>query len=680
MEKVRVVSLDDRSSDPDLAGAKAANLARARGAGLPVVDGFVILPDAARLLVAPTASGTSDTSAIRTAWAALSNSGRDAVVVRSSSRAEDTEHSSQAGVFDSVVDVRGWDAFLAAAHTVLASADRASSLTGKAPMALLVQRHVNARRGGVMFTVDPVSGRADRLAVAVVDGGPQQLVSGYESGTLLVIDRRARIVEAPRGDATLGWRERAALVRLARRAEQLFGGPQDIEWAIDDVGDLLLLQSRPITTISARGTGPVFGTGPIAETFPDPLRELEEDLWVVPLREALRVALELTGGASRSALQQSPIVVTIGGRPAVDLDLLEGGQGHRHGLELLDPRTPLRHLRAAWQIGRLRAGLPGLVADLIARIDLELHSVPPLDEVESEDLVVLLERSRLFLRAAHGYELLAGTLTAEGGATGAEIALAALTRSRVHGMSDAELVTSQPAVLALLPPAIGRPPVLPSTGWGPGHVRGGSRDGLADVALLGPREGLRLRIRWLHELTARSAWVIGERLTAMGRLTDAAALAHLDLAAVRHVVLGGRAPSRVSSRPSPPLPARFRLSPDGSVVALIDQSGDGVPAGGGRGSGPVEQSSNPSAGSVLVVGALDPRLAPVIAELAGLVSETGSPLSHLAILARERGVPTVVGVPDAIRRFPRGTQVLVDGTTGEVRALSSGSGPGAGVS
>ena len=47
-------------------------------------------------------------------------------------------------------------------------------------------------------------------------------------------------------------------------------------------------------------------------------------------------------------------------------------------------------------------------------------------------------------------------------------------------------------------------------------------------------------------------------------------------------------------------------------------------------------------GSVLVVSHLDPRLAPVIPRLAGLVAETGSPLSHLAILAREYGVPTVV--------------------------------------
>ena len=53
-------------------------------------------------------------------------------------------------------------------------------------------------------------------------------------------------------------------------------------------------------------------------------------------------------------------------------------------------------------------------------------------------------------------------------------------------------------------------------------------------------------------------------------------------------------------------------------------------------------------------------------DLAGLVAETGSVLAHLAILARESGVPTAVGVADALDRFPPGTVVRVDGATGQV--------------
>ncbi|MEU6854738.1 PEP-utilizing enzyme, partial [Actinacidiphila alni] len=69
---------------------------------------------------------------------------------------------------------------------------------------------------------------------------------------------------------------------------------------------------------------------------------------------------------------------------------------------------------------------------------------------------------------------------------------------------------------------------------------------------------------------------------------------------------------------------------------------------------------------VLVVRSLDPALAPLLPGLAGLVAETGSVLSHLAVLAREYHVPTVVGVPDAVGRFGPGTGLVVDGGTGAV--------------
>jgi rifampicin phosphotransferase len=75
-------------------------------------------------------------------------------------------------------------------------------------------------------------------------------------------------------------------------------------------------------------------------------------------------------------------------------------------------------------------------------------------------------------------------------------------------------------------------------------------------------------------------------------------------------------------------------------------------------------------GDVLVVRTLDPQLAGVLPDLGGLVAETGSVLSHLAILAREFGVATVIGVPDAIDRFPVGSKVLVDGQSGEVSVVS----------
>jgi phosphohistidine swiveling domain-containing protein len=120
-----------------------------------------------------------------------------------------------------------------------------------------------------------------------------------------------------------------------------------------------------------------------------------------------------------------------------------------------------------------------------------------------------------------------------------------------------------------------------------------------------------------------------------------------------------------------PLPARFRLTSQGKVVPVDEGGGDGTGAGGGIGEGPAHHGDDPPAGAVLVVRTLEPSLAPLLGRLAGLVAETGSPLAHLAILAREAGVPTVVGLRDAWERFEDGEVLTVDGTTGRVRSATT---------
>jgi pyruvate,water dikinase len=80
---------------------------------------------------------------------------------------------------------------------------------------------------------------------------------------------------------------------------------------------------------------------------------------------------------------------------------------------------------------------------------------------------------------------------------------------------------------------------------------------------------------------------------------------------------------------------------------------------------------------VLVVRTLDPALASLLPGLGGLVAETGSVLSHLAILAREYGVPTVVALAGAVDHLAPGSWVVVDGTTGEVSPLEAGEWGGA---
>ena len=72
-------------------------------------------------------------------------------------------------------------------------------------------------------------------------------------------------------------------------------------------------------------------------------------------------------------------------------------------------------------------------------------------------------------------------------------------------------------------------------------------------------------------------------------------------------------------------------------------------------------------GDVLVTTVAGPALGTVLAHVAGVVAELGGSTSHLASLARERGVPMVLGVLDATRRIPDGATVAVDGVSGVVR-------------
>jgi len=75
-------------------------------------------------------------------------------------------------------------------------------------------------------------------------------------------------------------------------------------------------------------------------------------------------------------------------------------------------------------------------------------------------------------------------------------------------------------------------------------------------------------------------------------------------------------------------------------------------------------------GDILVTKVAGPALGHVLPQVAGVVAELGGSTSHLASLARERGIPMVLGVLDATRRIPDGAQVAVDGVAGVVRWLA----------
>jgi pyruvate,water dikinase len=114
------------------------------------------------------------------------------------------------------------------------------------------------------------------------------------------------------------------------------------------------------------------------------------------------------------------------------------------------------------------------------------------------------------------------------------------------------------------------------------------------------------------------------------------------------------------------MPGMFGAVP--SDTALVS----GVPASPGRASGSVREVHGPElcddfqVGEILVAPLTAPAWTPLFTRAAGVVTDVGSAAAHASIIAREYGIPAVVGCGDATARLRTGMRVTVDGTAGNV--------------
>jgi pyruvate,water dikinase len=118
----------------------------------------------------------------------------------------------------------------------------------------------------------------------------------------------------------------------------------------------------------------------------------------------------------------------------------------------------------------------------------------------------------------------------------------------------------------------------------------------------------------------------------------------------------------------------------GQILSLLQVSGGsrtlrGVGACGGRAVGcavvlrDASEAGRLAADDILITRQTDPGWASVFFLIKGLVIERGGMLSHGAIVAREFGIPCVVGVQHATRELVQAGQIEVDGDQGEVHVL-----------
>jgi len=265
-------------------GGKAFVLARLRRAGLPVPDGFVLTADEA-------IDGDHET----TLAAAASRLG-GAAAVRSSAALEDTAEASFAGQYRTHLDVSA-RAVARSVEAVRRSAADAAGYTralglddAPAPPSLpvLVQSFVEARAAGVVFTRHPADPGA--MLVESHAGPGEAVVSGVGHPDRYVLDRETGKLRegAPRGSLAAADLQQVFL--LARRAEELLGAPQDVEWAIGADG-AVLLQSRPITVEGEAPRDPRIRRltrANVGEVLPDPVTPLTASTVVTFLEHAFR--------------------------------------------------------------------------------------------------------------------------------------------------------------------------------------------------------------------------------------------------------------------------------------------------------------------------------------------------------------------------------------------------------
>ncbi|HEY6277797.1 MAG TPA: PEP/pyruvate-binding domain-containing protein [Streptosporangiaceae bacterium] len=348
-----------RDGDRPSAGGKATGLGELIAAGLPVPAGFAVTTAAfgqavravdpsgtlrqqigrlpaenataiaeataglrARILAEPLPAAVRDEVAARyqalagpgpdVAAAAVAGPGPDVaaapVAVRSSATGEDSAAASFAGLQDTYLWVTGQQAVADRVRRCWASLYSVESVTYRRhqgvpedglAMAVVVQRMVEPRCAGVMFTRSPVTGDTSVVVLEASWGLGSALVSGDVTPDRYVVSKVtgeivSRVVASklrhhqrdPAGPGVclrdvppalrdvpcLDDAEIRALAGLGRTVAGHFGAPQDIEWAIDASGRIMLLQSRPETVWSGRERGP--SAAPAARPFDHVLRQL----------------------------------------------------------------------------------------------------------------------------------------------------------------------------------------------------------------------------------------------------------------------------------------------------------------------------------------------------------------------------------------------------------------------
>ncbi|MGH2385036.1 MAG: PEP/pyruvate-binding domain-containing protein [Candidatus Limnocylindria bacterium] len=714
---------DLRKADAAEVGGKAAQLGELIAAGARVPDGLV-------LTVAAGGMSADERGSLLQAGVADLGSGPFAVRSSGIAEdgAERSFAGMYETVLDVSADElpAATDRVLASAQAARATA-YASAVNGH--MTVIVQRMVAPAAAGVALTADPISGDRRTCVVTAVRGLGERLVSGAAIGDGWVVrDGVARARRQP--EHAIDPAQALLVASEAWRIEAALGVPQDIEWAIDADGALWILQARPMTAlppdVSWEPPAPGAFTRQLrfGEWISEPVTPLFES-WLLTAMEERTHAGYLQEIGQRIP---RPYHVVVNGWYFYTLNWATPAAFARNLPNMLwhfvrSPRTlagvnpsTVRHafpiLERKWRT-ELRPRYRAAVEDAERQVEL-----PPVSELPAliDELADLAGESFMWVTALAGaaYKMevnlaqfyrrhlapsLAGShlplLTGfEAPTDPARHAVASLDWWHAPGAGGWSATRPAADHAALVEARhAAEEAAFAALASSPRRLRA-FRKILADAQHLVPlreEQVAELTIAW--PVMRRAEWRIGEELATRGvigepddiffltrdevlsAIGDGGPAAHVDVAARRSTreQQARLVPPLIVGRLNPLVKKLFAgMSRLFGAVPSDTAVVSGTPASPGRASGPVrvirgpEQFDELEPGEILVAPLTAPAWTPLFTRAAAVVTDVGSPAAHASIVAREYGIPAVVGCGDATARLRTGMRVTVDGTTGNV--------------
>ena len=305
--------------DVSLVGGKGANLGEMTNAQIPVPPGFIVTSQAyfdfleqtklmdevrglfrsadlndnkqlqkiaaqARQVIQDAPMPPETAREIKEAYRKL---GSGLVAVRSSATAEDMPDASFAGQQSTFLNILGEEETVAAVQACWASLFEARAIFYrvqknydhfKVGIAVPVQKMVQSRASGVMFTLEPVTSDRSKIIIEAIFGLGEAIVGGEITPDFYIVDKKTLTIY-PKKISCQEWQlvkntkdgndeinikmplqpsqrnqqkitddDILHLAKLGRQIEDHYQFPQDIEWAKEN-GNLFVLQARPVTTI-----------------------------------------------------------------------------------------------------------------------------------------------------------------------------------------------------------------------------------------------------------------------------------------------------------------------------------------------------------------------------------------------------------------------------------------------